>query len=133
MSSGESALRNALLLGLAQLSTASYCGHEDDGGSGADVGTPHRVGIVVVLVFIVFYSIVVGLILALYRCLRSGPAEAFAEKQAQGKIVESECEEEIADASVGWITLPLEEVHKLAGSDSYYSCRSSMPPCILRG
>jgi hypothetical protein len=59
------------------------------GGSGSDHAVapePHRVSIWMVLVFVVFYAIVMGLIAFLYSLMRKGPAKDYAEALAGGQI-----------------------------------------------
>lgn len=127
----ELALRAGAAALLTQAANASYCLHEDSSLSGNEThrrlsaveGEPHRVGVFVVPLFIIFYAAVVGLLVCLYKKLRAGPAREFAALQAEGKIIEDEIDaDEVSldydSATSGWMGASIDEIRKNDGLDA---------------
>ena len=103
----------------AQLASGTFCNHEVQTASQSDdhaEGEPHRVLVLIIPLFIIFYSIVMGLFYLVYGCLRKGPATEFAVLVEQGRVVEDDLDKDEAKIEPlntdGWWSKSLQDIHK---------------------
>ena len=109
---------------------------ETSGSAGfIEFDMPHRVSVTMILVFIVFYTVVMGLMQQLYRCLRKAPAREYALVLEQAKIggeADGSWQGPSKEKQLWWLT-DLAQIHVDNGLDAALYLRHTQQMAMYCG